>query len=256
MRYYLLVALLTTLCCIDNVSSLPSVLPRNRQCRPLEPNQEARTVALSLSQKDKSLEDGVSRPDPSILLSAQGDVQQKLGVIGIGVGLLGATWLATNSLLWLDAISGGLIKSILLFTTPFGLGLVFTALGVTHFIYKNEYAAIVPPPGTWGGLWNVPSPGADRLGLSYADYHVYWTGVAEVGGGLLLLLGGLHTIPVQIPALLLFGLTLAVTPANIYMFTHDAPLTLGPPLQYPNDHVVRAILQVVILSQLGYLVIA
>lgn len=198
----------------------------------------------------------VPRPDPSILLSSKGDVQQKLGVIAIGAGILGGTWVLSNTLQWINSISAGLLNSVLLFTTPIGLGLIFTALGVTHFVYKKEYAAIVPPPGTWGGLWNVPAPGADQLGLSYADYHVYWTGVAEIGGGLLLILGGLHAIPVQVPAFLLFGLTMAVTPANIYMFTHDVPLTMGPPLRYPDDHIVRGLVQIVFLSVLWTLVIA
>lgn len=194
-----------------------------------------------------------ARPDPSILLSAKSDSEQKLGVASIGAGILLGALLLTSFLGWLNTVSGGFLGTILDFVVPLPLGLIFTFVGATHFFYKDEYAAIVPPKGSWGGLWNVPTPGADKLGLSDEEYHVLWSGVAEVGGGLLLILGGLNAIPVQIPAFLLFALTLAVTPANIYMYTHDAPLAFAPPLRYPDDHIGRGVVQIILLSLFGYL---
>jgi uncharacterized membrane protein len=157
----------------------------------------------------------VERPDPSILLSAKSIDMQRLGVAAIGASLLGGTYLFVNFLYWLQAVlPDGLFDIWRDYTVPVPLGLIYTLLGATHFAFKEGYGEIVPPPGTWG-LFNVPTPGAEKLGLSYQEYHVIWTGIAEIGGGLLLIYGGLNGIPVQIPASLLFLLTLAVTPANV-----------------------------------------
>ena len=79
------------------------------------------------------------------------------------------------------------------------------------------------------------------------EYHTYWSGVCEVGGGLLLILGGLNNAP-QIPAFLLFLLTAAVTPANIYMATHDIAPPGLPPIPYPLGHFYRGIMQCVLLA--------
>jgi uncharacterized membrane protein len=194
----------------------------------------------------------VARPDPSIILSAQTDENQKIAVLAIGAGILGGTALLVNILYFLQGILPfGLFDTLRDFTLPIPLGLIYAALGATHFVYKDGYAGTVPPEGTWGGLWQVPAPGADRLGLSYGDYHVLWTGVAEIGGGLLLILGCLNggvPLPVQVPAFLLFLLTLALTPANIYMFTHDAQLPFAPPTPYPEGHIFRGVLQCIFLS--------
>lgn len=104
------------------------------------------------------------------------------------------------------------------------------------------------------GLWQLPgSP----------EFHVAWTGVAEILGGAGLLGGAvaerLALRPLgwvrQSAALGLFTLTLAVTPANIYMFTHGAmmeglpgPASAGPiPV---SAHAVRLGLQCVLLGML------
>jgi uncharacterized membrane protein len=55
-------------------------------------------------------------------------------------------------------------------------------------------------------------------------------------------------VPTPIPAFLLFLLTVAVTPANIYMFTHDVQPPGLPPISYPDGHAFRGLMQCVLLS--------
>ena len=64
----------------------------------------------------------------------------------------------------------------------------------------------VPYYGCWGGLWKVPYP--EFLGLTYEEFHTYWTGVAEISGGLFLIASGIGIIDVSptVPAALLGSL--------------------------------------------------
>jgi uncharacterized membrane protein len=149
------------------------------------------------------------------------------------------------------------------YSWPIVLGLVFVAAGVTHFTLADEYKNIYPYQGAWGGLWKLPGS---------ADFHVAWTGLAELVGGLGLLAGGLiHWLaPPFFPSSLtvatsaglesdcaaaLYFLTWAVTPANVFMFTHGAKLPMGVEGSIPiRFHVVRFVMQVVLLGflyQLG-----
>lgn len=194
----------------------------------------------------------VPRPEPGILISAKPPGEQQLWVGGISVALVAGT-AATVALLSAveEALPYGWFGTLgNLGAVP--LGLIFAALGAAHFAKKEAFLGIVPPPGAWGGLWRVPAPGAEELGLSYAEYHTYWTGACELAGGLILAASGLGLLPEaaqRLDAALLFALTLAVTPANVYMATHDAQMGGGPPpMAYPEAHVFRGAIQVVLLA--------
>lgn len=194
----------------------------------------------------------VPRPDPAILISSKSEAEQKQYIAGISACLIASTALVVTTYSAIENLlpSGWFGTIGNLGCVP--LGLTYTALGAAHFAKKETFLSIVPPIGTWGGLWTVPSPGADKLGLSYAEYHVYWTGVAEVGGGLLLAASGIGLLPMavqRVDAFLLLLLTLAVTPANVYMATHDAQMEGGPPpMKYPDSHLVRGAIQAVLLA--------
>jgi len=135
-------------------------------------------------------------------------------------------------------------------------GLVYVVAGSAHFTAAGAFESIYPPQGTWG-LWYLPgSP----------EFHVAWTGVAEILGGVGLFGGaaallaadaaGVTAPPVlrQLHALSALGLcllTLVVTPANVYMYTHGAQMVGLTPGDQPipvEGHYARAVLQVILLS--------
>lgn len=136
------------------------------------------------------------------------------------------------------------------------VGGLYLAAGLAHFSSQEGFVAIYPPPGTWG-FWYLPGS---------AEFHVAWTGIAEIAGGAGLLLGGAldatdnaQNLPrpfglelTTAAALGLFALTVAVTPANIYMFTHGATMSgIGPPGDLPiSFHAIRGAAQIVLLSLL------
>ena len=129
------------------------------------------------------------------------------------------------------------------------LGVTFILAGRSHFTMPAAFKAIYPPMGTWG-FWYLPGS---------ADFHVAWTGVAELLGGSGLLLGCLLTIVGQSrgPSLLAFAaravllLVLTVTPANVYMYTHGATMPGVTPDELPVGwHAGRFIAQFVVLSVL------
>ncbi|VEU35642.1 unnamed protein product [Pseudo-nitzschia multistriata] len=136
-------------------------------------------------------------------------------------------------------------------TWPISFGLIFSLAGVTHFTLKEEYENIYPTRGAWG-VWYLPGSRA---------FHVAWTGAAELAGGLGLLAAGVSSFagnPNLAPltsaglesdsAAALFLLVLAVTPANIFMFTHGAKLPMDSEPLPVSFHGVRWIMQVVLLG--------
>ena len=116
------------------------------------------------------------------------------------------------------------------------LGVVFIAAGISHFTLKDMFMNIMPATGSWG-IWYLPG---SKL------FHVAWTGVAEFVLGSWLLGGAgtkllnvsvlpslLGADPIAEASLGLFLLTLAVTPANIYMVTD-----LLPPSRYYHTYIM------------------
>lgn len=191
----------------------------------------------------------VPRPDPSILISARplADQQRAFALIVLALSVGTATAISLLTLLE-HALPGNYFALWRDYTWPAFLSLSFMAAGVAHFRSADMFAAIVPPRGTWG-FWAVPAPGAEALKLSYAMYHTYWSGIAEFGGGLLLAGTAVAGGDVHVPALLMFALVAAVTPANIYMATHDA--VMGgkvPRIPYPWGHVGRGVVQCLLLA--------
>jgi uncharacterized membrane protein len=136
------------------------------------------------------------------------------------------------------------------------LGLIYAAAGVTHFTVQEEYENIYPPIGTWG-IWYLPGS---------ATFHVQWTGVAELVGGVGLVIGGAidafgpayfdspnilsNAGLLSDSAAMLCLLTVAVTPANIYMMTHGAKLPKDGPELPLAGHAVRGIFQIILLALL------
>ncbi|CAE7323322.1 unnamed protein product [Symbiodinium natans] len=189
------------------------------------------------------------------------ETQQAVVVATLLLGLAAGTWALVNPIF--GALQGTLPEGWFKTwrkTWPI-LGAFYMAAGVAHFTAADAFEAIYPPQGTWG-FWYLPGSAA---------FHVAWTGVAEIAGGSGLFLGSLflglagafnwelppalRSLP-ALSALGLFTLTWAVTPANIYMFTHGAQMTGLTPGDQPipvEFHAVRGLLQVVLLGILwGY----
>jgi len=144
---------------------------------------------------------------------------------------------------------------------PLLLGTLYITAGIGHFVKKESFIQIYPPTGTWG-LWYLPGS---------ANFHVMWTGIVEFLGGSALLLGvstkllgveeklekeeeemfGLFLkLLTPLSALILFLLTLLVTPANIYMYTHGATLGDSSIVLNLSFHYIRLSVQIILLSLL------
>jgi len=140
-------------------------------------------------------------------------------------------------------------------TLPILMGLVYLLGGIGHFAAAESFQDIYPPVGTWG-IWYVPGSAA---------FHVAWTGIVELLGGAGLIYSGIRdaigsdddaeeentlaNFIKPICASILFLLTILVTPANIYMFTHGAVMGDMPPLDL-SFHAIRFAVQVVFITLL------
>lgn len=202
------------------------------------------------------------RADPATLVSALAPDAQRLAFGGICGGVLvGAAACAAVLGGAEAALPSGWFAAFRAAALPVPLGLVFAAAGAAHFALPDVFVPIVPPRGCWGGLWRVPAPGAEALGLSDAEYHCYWSGAAEFAGGLGLAAAGVGAVPVPVeaPALALCALVAAITPANVYMYTHDVDMGGGPagppPIPHPGGHYTRAAAQCVLLALLWNLAV-
>lgn len=203
-------------------------------------------------------EAGCALPSPSGI-NMLPESQQTVIFVAIYAGLAVGTYLL-SSLLSTATLQYEWIQSWK-YTWPL-LGAIYAAAGVTHFTLEEEYVNIYPANKAWG-FWSLPgSP----------QFHVQWTGVAELLGGLGLLIGGAYDafapVYTQFPNVLtpagigsdsaaaLMLLTLVVTPANIYMYTHGAKLPMKTPEGEPGPeipvagHAIRGVMQVVLLALL------
>eukprot|EP00985_Skeletonema_marinoi_P011703 scaffold5562_cov156-Skeletonema_marinoi.AAC.7 len=139
-------------------------------------------------------------------------------------------------------------------TLPILMGLVYLLGGIGHFAAADSFQDIYPPMGTWG-IWYLPGSAA---------FHVAWTGIIELFCGAGLIFSGIRdaigsedgeeeniliNFIKPICASMLFLLTILVTPANIYMFTHGAVMGDMAPLDM-SFHVIRFVVQVTFLSLL------
>lgn len=92
------------------------------------------------------------------------------------------------------------------------MDLFYAFIGVTHFTLTQDLHNICPGRGAWG-FWCLPGN---------SSFHVKWSGIVEIMGGLSLAAAGLGLagsasaeLLLRRAALVLFALTVAVTPANV-----------------------------------------
>lgn len=183
-------------------------------------------------------------------VSAMTDVMQAAVFVGVFAALIACTYACCATL---GEVVASFVPGFITTTGAALLGLIWIAGGVAHFAIHKDYCNIMPHQGAFGGLWLLPGS---------ASFYVYLTGVAEILGGAALLLA---TVPfIETPTWLgplsaeaLFVLTVAISPANLYSATHNAPgpgppAKEGelPPLVSPSGHAGRFVAQVLLLTAL------
>jgi len=197
-------------------------------------------------------EEGCALPSLSKVNTLSEPIQASI-VLGIFVAL-GISSVAFSSFLDIITLKYEWVQSWR-YTWPL-LGAIYAIAGVTHFTVQEEYENIYPSKGAWG-IWHLPGT---------PEFHVKWTGVAEILGGLGLLIGGAYDafMPVfgECPNFItsagigsdaaagLLLLTAAVTPANIFMYTHGAKLPIDGPEVPIVGHAIRGAMQVVLFGLL------
>eukprot|EP01041_Mallomonas_annulata_P002594 gene2594-5070_t len=226
-------------------------LSRSYEFQKSEIKQSMRTKAVSVAESGIGA-DGCLLPSPSGINTLSKPLQAcvVLGIIaGLSGGTIGLVALEDYIKILVPQLMSGFISN------GFLLGPIFTLAGIAHFTVKDDFCNIMPPNGTWG-IWYLPGN---------ASFHVIWTGIAEIILGLWLTIGGVsqlaglslpsfldNSIPNAASCLLL--LTIAVTPANIYSYTHGARLPMSLPSPPVTTHYIRLLLQIVLFAafyQLG-----
>ena len=182
-------------------------------------------------------------------VSQQDDQTQRVVVASIWIGILVLTYLSCAKVgPFVEHVLPASIFQFSKRTWPV-LGGTYVLAGAAHFALPEGFDAMVPHENAFGGLWKLP--GSKR-------FHVNWTGVCEIVGGLgtLSLLFDQNSSLGKASAFGLFLLTLAVTPANTYMFTNNSPGPLPPDASEemmvltPAQHFARGLLQVFLLTML------
>ena len=103
----------------------------------------------------------IPRPDPSSLIAARDGSTQQNAVFAITAAIALGTCIIVSLLNGLEnVLPDGWFAAWRDYTWPAGLGLIFMAAGVSHFTVADAFCRIVPPRGTWGGLWQVSGPTA------------------------------------------------------------------------------------------------
>jgi len=187
--------------------------------------------------------------DPESLVCAKDDTTQQLAFVSILVGVVVGSFGFVALYDFAETILPVSIFQPFYTVLPYVLSSTFIAAGIAHFVLEETFVAFVPPLGTWGGLWQIPAPLSEKLGLTYGQYHSFWSGIAEVvvSSSLIATTAGVIDLG-PIPAYLMYLLTLAVTPANIYMFTHNPDVPVIPPVTYPYAHGGRGVLQCALMG--------
>jgi len=181
------------------------------------------------------------------VVSAMSDGMQAAVFTLVFAALIACTYACCATL---GQVVANFVPSFITSTGAALLGLIWIAGGAAHFAAHQDYCNIMPHQGAWG-LWLLPGS---------ASFYVYLTGVAEILGGASLLLA---VLPFETPDWLgplaaeaLFVLTVAITPANLYSATHNAPGPGPPadgdlqPLVSPSGHAGRFLAQVLLLTSL------
>ena len=241
---------------LKSPSTMPESTLRQRSRSKQSQQQPTTTTAVTSAENQKKKS---SQLNASVFGIDEWSSIAQIGVFfSIYTALGTATYVTTNLL---DTISKDVIgleqwrNKFVDTSLPILLGSFYCFAGIGHFTSADAFRDIYPPIGTWG-FWYIPGSSA---------FHVTWTGVVEVVGGIALLGSGLNNLSLPfgkkddldlplrliqpVSALILFVLTILVTPSNIYMFTHGAVMGDMPPLGL-SFHAIRFGFQVLFLSLL------
>jgi len=212
-------------------------------------NENKNIVASKLNSQ--AIEQGVGvegckLPSPSNINTLP-NIQQA-GIFGLlSAGLYAGTIVVLQVIAFAESVLPGIMSNWE--KSWFILGVFYMLAGAAHFAVKKDFVNIYPAKGSWG-FWFLPGT---------PEFHVEWTGYAELLGGFWLVLGGLSNLGLfSLPSVLgnvmqdgataLLYLTIIVTPANIYMLTHGAKLPVEGPQVPINFHVIRLSIQCLLFA--------